>query len=141
MVDVKALIAKARDANKSAGEDNWVDVSTLIADQYTTIRFEVIAGHAWSTLTATSPPREHSVIDKEYGFDIDAVVRRYPADAIRVGGESVDQETWDSLFVELDAPTIKHCGESVWTVNQLSPLGRVLKAKKAMAGASKTKLS
>lgn len=139
MVDVEALIAKARAASRTAAEDNWIEVSTLLGGELVGIRFVAISGRAWSALTAERPPREKSASDATYGFNTDAVVESYPAEAIRISGEPVTPDMWKAIFGEIDAPTVKNCGNALWGLNQYSPAARIVNAKKAMAGASEKK--
>jgi hypothetical protein len=139
MVDVDALITKARAANENAADDNWIEVSTLFGDELAAIRFDAILGSAWASLTASHPPREDSKPDEYYGFDTDAVLRAYPEHAIRVAGDRIGADAWHRVLAVLDAPTLANCRNAIWALNQYAPAARIAAAKKAMAGASRKK--
>jgi hypothetical protein len=136
MVDVKALIAKARE---QATTPETVEVETVFAGELTEVQFLTIEGSAWADLTATHPPREGSTYDANVGFNIAGVVKDYPAASVRFAGEAVDAAAWSDVFSLLDGPTIANCGLAVWGINQLTPHRRIVDAKKATAGASEKK--
>jgi len=139
MVDVQALIAKARAANSRAAEENWIEVSTLFGDEFVAVRFDAILGSRWAALTAGKPPREDIRGDSYYGFNTDDVVRDYPSSAISIEGERIPEDAWREIFAEMDAPTRTNCVSAVWALNQYGPAARIAQAKKAMAGASEKK--
>lgn len=136
MVDLKELRAKAQ-AARAALAENVKTVELDIAGELVEVTFQQAPGDVWADLLVTHPPRRGT--DANIGYNSDAASRDYPADLIRIGGETPDADTWHDIFDSLTSPSIKMAAAALWALNQNEPYQRILELGKAKAGASSRK--
>lgn len=135
-MNIKERIAAAKAQISDADE---VVVPVEIGGELTDIGFRPVPGRAWADLTATHPPREDSVLDRNVGFNSDAVAGDYPVDKITVDGEPVDEETWREITEVLTGPGVKLVAAALWGINHNEPLKRAAELGKARVSGSKRK--
>lgn len=133
MVDVKALIAKAKAETE---QSEWAVVPVMVADELVDVGFRPVAGHVWADLTAQNPPRPGATRDNNVGFNTDAVAADYPLECVTVDGEPVDRDTWTDFLAVLPSPSLKIIAASLWGMNQFDPQQRIVELGKARAGDS-----
>jgi hypothetical protein len=134
MVDLKAMIAKAKSADVSGQT-----VTVAVGDELVDISFAPVPGHVWVDLVAKCPPREGAARDKNVGYNTDAVARVYPVDRITVSAEPVDPGTWGDLLDVLPSPSLSLIAAALWGLNQYEPQQRIAELGKAKAGGSTRK--
>jgi hypothetical protein len=135
----EALSAAAEEAVPS------IDVDVELAGKHLPLRFYRIDGEKWAELTAMSPVRLSSPIDRKYGYNFQAVARLAAPLSGRVldGGEELqyDDDKWDALFKRLSGHAIRLIHSNIWDVNEYAPQLRIAEAKKDSAASSAPKRS
>jgi hypothetical protein len=135
----EALSAAAEEAVPS------IDVDVELGGKHLPLRFYRIDGEKWAELTAMSPVRLSSPIDKKYGYNFQAVARLAAPLSGRVldGGEELqyDDDKWGELFKRLSGHAIRLIHSHIWEVNEYAPQLRIVAAKKDSAASSAPKRS
>lgn len=90
-----------------------------------TLKFTRLDGEKWSNLTAAYPMRVDVVLDRNYGYNFDAVSK---AAAMLSGvmlsddGEVLlTSEQWERLFKRLSGHDFRLIIDAVWTLNEYAP--------------------
>lgn len=142
-MDLKALIAKSR-AEVADSEPGVATV--LLGGELVDIAFGRVAGHVWADLCATCPPRPGAKTDAAVGFNYDAVARKYPLDAVLIGGEPLvdgkggfDTATWGEIIDVLPSPSISAIATVLYAINQNAPAQRIAELGKARMSAPSKK--
>jgi hypothetical protein len=114
------------------------------SDALVTFAFEKLPGDMWTDLTARNPPRPEALIDLNYGYNLDAVVKAaVKAErgghhfAWQVDGDKnvvLTAEQWDQVFDAMYGHDMSAVRDAVWSVNEWQPSQKLAEAKKARAG-------
>lgn len=151
-----ALLESVKDAKKSRAKDRNARVAKVEAEldallraeveSLLTLRFYKLDGDRWADLTAQCPLRLNSPIDRQYGYNILAVVKlAAPLSGVSVEGdeevpltvseasedspEPVDE--WSDLFRVLSGHEVSRIVDAVYRLNEYDPAKRVSRLKKA----------
>jgi len=119
-----------------------VDVS--LAGKLITLRFEQLGGVQWAEITAKSPARAESPIDRRYGYNFQAAALKAAplCGAVIEDGVPVKYEgkKWAALFAKLPGSDISAVCSAIWALNQWEPEQRLEALKKARLVVSEKKL-
>lgn len=122
-----------------------LDVDVELGGKHVPLRFYRIDGERWAEITAMSPARLGSAIDRRYGYNFQAASRIAAPISGRVldGDDEVEYEDakWGELFKKLAGHNIKLIHSAIWQLNEYDPEVRVVEAKKASKGGSGQKPS
>lgn len=151
-----ALLASVKDAKKSRAKDRDARVARVEAEldallraeveSLLTLRFYKLDGDRWADLTAQCPLRLNAPIDRQYGYNLHAVVKlAAPLSGVALEGdaevpltvseasedapEPVDE--WADLFRLLSGHEVSRIVDTVYRLNEYDPAERVSRLKKA----------
>ena len=86
-------------------------------------------GQAWSILTAANPMRLDVPLDRNYGYNFDAVTeaatRRSGVVLDDDGEQPLTDEQWTRLFKVLSGHDVNVIRDAVWTLNEWEPAQHV----------------
>lgn len=108
-------------------------------DALVTLKFSRAEGQTWALLTSAYPMRLDVALDRNYGYNYDAVTEA----ATRKTGRRVDddgeheltEEQWSRLFKVLSGHDVQVIRDAVWTLNEWEPAQNVEALVKRSAGA------
>ncbi|WP_442575867.1 hypothetical protein ACSBPH_01570 [Microbacterium sp. F51-2R] len=90
-----------------------------------TLKFTRLDGERWSNLTAANPMRVDVALDRNYGYNFDAVSKTAAMlTGVRLsddGEELLTPEQWDRLFKRLSGHDFRLIIDAVWTLNEYAP--------------------
>lgn len=138
-MDLKALIAEQKAEIESVKTES---VDVVLGKERVTVEVARLLPDDWQQLVAEHPPRKlagktlmvHS--DSSIGYDQNGLPRDYPAEKIRVGGETVDQETWREIYTVLNTVHRNNVGTVIWGLNVFDAVQELQELGKAVAGLS-----
>lgn len=125
------------------------ELTAAAQDSLITLRFRQLPGREWAALTLVHPVRVESPLDRQYGYNVDAVVA---AAAAYVGPGAVsygfrldgDEEVvlsptqWASLFDVLTGSEIVSIRDAIWGLNEWEPEQRIQALVKASGAAARS---
>lgn len=129
-MDLKALIAEQRARIESTVTDT---VDVVMAGQLVTVEVSKLLPDDWQVLVLSNPPRSNVASDARIGYDQDRLPRAYPAEKVKVAGESVDQDTWADTFAVLDNVHRNNVATLIWGVNVFQAVKELQELGKAPA--------
>lgn len=151
MTSIDDLLAKAK-----AKEPETLTVAVTVAGELVNLKFTALPGEKWAGITARAPMRVDAVIDRNYGYNMHAVVKAAAAavETEKQGDEEVvtfrygvrvddgEEQTltdsqWDTLWSVLSGNEFSAVVDAIWGLNEWNPSQRVAEAKKASAPSSK----
>tara|TARA_R110002124_G_scaffold5003_5_gene31472 strand:+ start:1832 stop:2260 length:429 start_codon:yes stop_codon:yes gene_type:complete len=119
-------------------ETETVDV--MVGKSLWTLKFQELDGLDWANVIALNPLRPGVNIDRQFGYDYDgAAMTAAPLSGVRVtadGTEALSSEQWKKLFKTLAGHDFTKVANAVWALNEINPMRRLAKAKKALADVS-----
>ena len=122
-----------------------MDVDVELGGKHLPIRLYAIDGERWAEITAMSPARLGSAIDRRYGYNFQAASRiAAPLSGRILEGDDereYDDAKWGELFKALPGHAIKLIHSAIWQLNEYDPEVRVVNAKKGLTGGSEQKRS
>lgn len=151
-----ALLESVKAAKKSRAKDRDERVAKVEAEldallraeveSLLTLRFYKLDGDRWADLTAQCPLRLNAPIDRQYGYNLHAVVKlAAPLSGVALEGdeevpltvleasennpEPVDE--WADLFRILSGHEVSRIVDTVYRLNEYDPAERVSRLKKA----------
>jgi hypothetical protein len=90
-----------------------------------TLRFTRLDGEKWSNITAAHPMRIDVALDRNYGYNFDAVSKSAAIlSGVRLsddGEEELTPEQWERLFKRLSGHDFRQIIDAVWTLNEYAP--------------------
>lgn len=146
LVDAKKSRAKDRNEKVAKVEAELESLLRAEVESLLTLRFYKLDGDRWADLTAQCPLRLNSPIDRQYGYNILAVVKlAAPLSGVSIEG---DQEVpltvleasednpqpvneWADLFRILSGHEVSRIVDTVYRLNEYDPAERVSRLKKA----------
>ena len=131
MVDLHALIAKQRDV---LAKTKKASVDVVLAGVLVAVEVTKLHPDQWQALVVDHPPRATAAGDAVVGYDEHGLPRDYPAEKISVGGEPVDQETWQEIYAVLEGVHRNNVGNLIWGLNVYQVLQELKTLGKAAAG-------
>lgn len=144
------LLKSAKEKRTEVASDT---VEVTVGDQLVTLKFRELPGVDWVNLTRQHPIRPDTVIDRRYGYNLDAVCRAAaPLSGVVLEGDvevelQVDPPTlsrkkrvneWDDLFQVLSGPDFARIVDCIWALNEYNPQQRTEQAKKLSRAEPKT---
>lgn len=146
------LLKSAKEKRTEVASDT---VEVTVGDQLVTLKFRELPGVDWVNLTRQHPIRPDTVIDRRYGYNLDAVCRAAaevsgvviqdgeevtlrvdPVDPRRPTKKRVNE--WEELFEVLSGPDNARIVDCIWALNEYNPQQRTEAAKKASRAEPKT---
>lgn len=150
---LKKTLAKARRSRAGDRDERVKQVEAELdallraeLDSLVHLRFYKLDGDKWADLTAQCPLRLNSPIDRQYGYNIHAVVKLaapLSGVALEDGVEVpliveeasednlVPVDEWADLFSQLPGSGVSQIVDAVYRVNEYDPAKRVERLKKA----------
>lgn len=129
-------------------------VEVTVGAELVTLKFRELPGVDWVNLTREYPVRPGVVIDRRYGYDLDAVCKAAAetSGVLVQGGEEVTLQVdpvvpgsrkprvneWADLFEVLSGPDTARVVDAIWALNEYNPAQRTEALKKASRVESKT---
>jgi hypothetical protein len=121
-------------------------IKAAASESLVTFAFEKLPGDMWTDFTARNPARPEALIDLNYGYNLDAVVKAaVKAErgghhfAWQVDGDKnvvLTNEQWDQVFEAMYGHDASAVRDAVWSVNEWQPSQKLAEAKKARAGSA-----
>jgi hypothetical protein len=107
------------------------------ADALVTLRFTRLPGNEWSDLTSRCPVRLDAPIDRQYGYNMQAVsTLAAPISGVRVEDDaevSLEDSEWVDLFETISGHEFILVMDAIYELNEYEPAQRVSSLKKALA--------
>ena len=108
-------------------------------DALVTLKFARVEGQTWALLTSAYPMRLDVALDRNYGYNYDAVTEA----ATRKTGRRLDddgeheltEDQWTRLFKVLSGHDIQVIRDAVWTLNEWEPAQNVEALTKSFGAA------
>ena len=137
ILDWKARIAKAK---AEIADPVTSVVNVEVAGEMTEIGFRELDPDLWLDLVATHPARKGSDVDTIAGYNVDAIAKAYPVEAITIDGDVPEVEDWADQLAVVSSPGRKFISSAIFYVNQGMQAQRMAEAAgKASAGKGKRK--
>lgn len=129
-------LAGGSDRNARPIQDQLDAIAEAAAASLVTLRFYQLPGDEWTMLTSLHPVRLDSVMDRQYGYNIDAVIRAavfYKSEngvqyGFRLDGDTehpLTVEDTNDLFHVLSGSEIAQIRDAVYALNEYDPAKRV----------------